>query len=145
MNVKATPYKYYLVIGVSAVMATVTLSNCGFQTAESSTNTNNVFVPNTTPSVYSVKTAQITGKDSGIASVNLDGFTLDFDFKYSVHKDDYGVPGSDFIAVDITELGEISVKDANGNPYKDFTDYIDHRNINALLIGFIEKNRLVEE
>ncbi|RFC81356.1 hypothetical protein C9E89_022330, partial [Acinetobacter sichuanensis] len=63
---------------------------------------------------------------------------------YEAHKDENGAANYGFTAVEIKELGQIKVFDEKGNPYRDFTDQLDHRNINNLLIGFIERNRLVE-
>ena len=96
------------------------------------------------PSTYAVQTVEITSLSTGYAVIQLDEFTLKFPFIYEAHPSSYGVPGSDFTAVEIKELGQIKVFDEKGNPYYDFTDQLDHRNINNLLIGFIERNRLVE-
>ncbi|WP_173910774.1 hypothetical protein [Acinetobacter sp. Marseille-Q1618] len=96
------------------------------------------------PSTYAVQTVEITSMSTGYAVIQLDDFTVKFPFSYEAHKDNYGVPGSDFTTVEIKELGEIKVFDDKGNPYRDFTDQLDHRNFNNLLIGFIEKNHLVE-
>lgn len=81
---------------------------------------------------------------SGVAVIKLDEFRIQVSFDFEAHPDSYGVPGSDFTAVEITNLAVDQITDANGNPYNDFTDYNDHRNINLLLSGFIEKNKLVE-
>ena len=96
------------------------------------------------PSTYAVQTVEITSLSTGYAVIQLDEFTLKFPFEYATHADSYGVPGSSFTAVEIKELGQIKVFDEKGNPYRDFTDQLDHRNINNLLIGFIERNHLVE-
>ena len=96
------------------------------------------------PSAYAVQTVEITSLSTGYAVIQLDEFTLKFPFIYEAHPSSHGVPGSDFTTVEIKELGQIKVFDEKGNPYHDFTDQLDHRNINNLLIGFIERNRLVE-
>ncbi len=96
------------------------------------------------PSTYAVQTVEITSMSTGYAVIQLDDFTVKFPFSYEAHKDSNGVPGYDFTAVEIKELGEIKVFDEKGNPYRDFTDQIDHRNFNNVLVGFIEKNHLVE-
>lgn len=95
------------------------------------------------PSDYGVQTLKIDG-ETGVAVVKLDGFRVQVSFDFESYKDSYGVPGSDFTAVEITNLAVDKITDANGNPYNDFTDYNDHRNINLLLSTFIEKNNLVE-
>lgn len=98
---------------------------------------------NSQPSEYGVQTLKIDG-ETGVAVVKLDGFRVQVSFDFESYKDSYGVPGSDFTAVEITNLAVDKITDANGNPYNDFTDHNDHRNINLLLSTFIEKNNLVE-
>lgn len=95
------------------------------------------------PSDYGVQTLKIDG-ETGVAVVKLDGFRVQVSFDFESYKDSYGVPGSDFTAVEITNLAVDQITDANGNPYNDFTDYNDHRNINAMIAGHIMKHRLVE-
>lgn len=95
------------------------------------------------PSEYGVQTLKLDGL-TGVAVVKLDGFRVQVSFDFETHNDSYGVPGSDFTAVEITNLAIDKIYDAHGNDYNDFTDHNDHRNINLLLSGFIEKNNLVE-
>ncbi|OHW28506.1 hypothetical protein BKP51_19675 [Acinetobacter baumannii] len=54
------------------------------------------------------------------------------------------VPGSEFTAVEITQLTVNEITDVNGKSYNDFTEFEDIRNINGLLKGFIERNKLLE-
>ena len=96
------------------------------------------------PAETGVQSLQLTSDTSGIAVIKYDGFRIQVSFDFEAHPDSYGVPGSDFTAVEIVNLAVDQINDANGNPYNDFTDYNDHRNINLLLTGFIEKNKLVE-
>ena len=100
--------------------------------------------PKTQPSTYGVLTAKITGKHSGVAVIKLDSFRLNVSFDFEAHPDSYGVPGSEFTAVDITQLTVNEITDINGKSYNDFTEFEDIRNINGLLKGFIERNKLVE-
>ncbi|MFA3055848.1 hypothetical protein [Acinetobacter pittii] len=145
MNVNAIPFNHIKVTGVTALVLIAGLASCEFKTAQSSLTSNAYnFTPQTQPSNYGVQTAKITGKTSGIAVIKLDGFRLNVSFDFEAHPDSYGVPGSEFTAVDVTQLTINEIIDVNGKSYNDFTDYNDHRNINALLKGFIEKNRLVE-
>lgn len=145
MNVNAIPFNHIKVTGVTALVLIAGLASCEYKTAQSSFAANTqAFTPQIQPSSYGVQTAQITGKTSGIGVIKLDGFRVNVSFDFEVHPDSYGVPGSEFTAVDITQLTINEIKDVNGKSYSDFTDYNDHRNINALLKGFIEKNRLVE-
>ncbi|HFG6988678.1 hypothetical protein U2E86_04930 [Acinetobacter baumannii] len=145
MNVNAIPFNHIKVTGFTALFMIAGLASCEYKTAQSSyaSNTYN-FTPQTQPSTYGVQTAKITGKTSGIAVIKLDGFRVNVSFDFETHPDSYGVPGSEFTAVDVTQLTINEIKDINGKSYSDFTDFNDHRNINALLKGFIEKNRLVE-
>ena len=145
MNVNAIPFNHIKVTGFTALFLIAGLASCEYKTAQSSyaSNTYN-FTPQTQPSTYGVQTAKITGKTSGIAVIKLDGFRVNVSFDFETHPDSYGVPGSEFTAVDVTQLTINEIKDINGKSYSDFTDFNDHRNINALLKGFIEKNRLVE-
>lgn len=145
MNVNAIPFNHIKVTGFTALFMIAGLASCEYKTAQSSyaSNTYN-FTPQTQPSTYGVQTAKITGKTSGIAVVKLDDFRVNVSFDFETHPDSYGVPGSEFTAVDVTQLTINEIKDINGKSYSDFTDFNDHRNINALLKGFIEKNRLVE-
>lgn len=103
-----------------------------------------VVVPNTTPSSYSIQTLKVISDSSGMAVIKLDSFFLKVSFDFESHLDNYGVPGSEFTAVDITNLAIDEIKDINGKEYNDFTDYNDHRNINQMIVGYIERNRLVE-
>lgn len=103
-----------------------------------------VAVPNTAPSSYSIQALKVTSNSSGMAVVKLDSFLLKVSFDFESHLDNYGVPGSEFTAVDITNLAIDEIKDINGKEYNDFTDYNDHRNINQIIIGYIERNRMVE-
>ena len=103
-----------------------------------------VAVPNTTPSSYSIQALKVTSNSSGMAVIKLDSFLLKVSFDFESHIDNYGVPGSEFTAVDITNLAIDEIQDINGKEYNDFTDYNDHRNINQIIIGYIERNKLVE-
>ncbi|WP_224963706.1 hypothetical protein [Acinetobacter guillouiae] len=103
-----------------------------------------VAVPNTAPSSYSIQALKVTSNSSGLAVVKLDSFLLKVSFDFVSHQDNYGVPGSEFTAIDITNLAIDEIQDINGKEYNDFTDYNDHRNINQIIIGYIERNRLVE-
>ena len=103
-----------------------------------------VNVPNVTPSEYGIQALKLTSDKSGIAVIKLDSFLVLVSFDFESHPDSYGVPGSEFTAVDITNLAIEKITDVNGQEWNDFTDYNDHRNINQLIIGYIERNRLVE-
>lgn len=103
-----------------------------------------VAVPNITPSTYTVDALKITSDTSGKAVVKLDSFLVLVSFDFESQPDSYGVPGSEFTAVDITNLAIEKITDVNGQEWNDFTDYNDHRNINQIIIGYIERNHLVE-
>ncbi|UJA04394.1 hypothetical protein F9230_08555 [Acinetobacter johnsonii] len=101
-------------------------------------------VANVAPSEYQLLALQMTGENHGEAVIRLDGFRVTARFEVEAFEDSYGVPGSEFTAVDVTNLDEVTVSDALGNPCNDFTNHIDHQNFNALIKGYIEKHRLVE-
>ncbi|MCU4435178.1 hypothetical protein KTH93_06745 [Acinetobacter bereziniae] len=103
-----------------------------------------VAAPNTTPSTYSVSALKLTSETTGKAVIKLDSFLVLVSFDFESHPDSYGVPGSEFTAVDITNLAVEKITDVNGKDWNDFTDYNDHRNINQMIVGYIERNRLVE-
>lgn len=103
-----------------------------------------ISAPNVTPSTYSINALKLTSETSGKAVVKLDSFLVLVSFDFESHPDSYGVPGSEFTAVDITNLAIDEIQDINGKECNDFTDYNDHRNINQMIVGYIERNRLVE-
>lgn len=144
MNVNTIPFNHIKVTGATALVLIASLASCEYKTGQSSFAPNMQFTPQTQPSSYGVQTAKITGKTSGVAVIKLDGFRVNVSFDFEAHPDSYGVQGSEFTAVDVTQLTINEITDVNGKSYSDFTDYNDHRNINALLKGFIERNKLVE-
>ncbi|HCQ9757723.1 TPA: hypothetical protein OMQ82_003869, partial [Acinetobacter baumannii] len=85
------------------------------------------------------------GENSGEAVIRIDGFKLNVSFDFDGVADSYGVAGSDFTAAEITNLAIESVTDLSGKPFNDFTNRDDHRNINTLLVGYIDRNRWIEE
>ena len=140
MNAKNHPFNTsYKVLAISAV---VTLGALSFLTPSES-ETQPTF-SHAQPSEYGVQSLKLTSQTSGISIINLDGFRIKVSFDFEAHPDSYGVPGSDFTTVEITNLAIDKITDVDGKSYSDFTDYNDHRNINLLLSGFIEKNKLVE-
>ncbi|UOH19864.1 hypothetical protein [Acinetobacter sp. NyZ410] len=103
-----------------------------------------VAIPNISPSTYNIDALKLTSETSGKAVVKIDSFLLKVSFDFESHQDSYGVPGSEFTAVDITNLAIEKITDANGKDWNDFTDYNDHRNINQVIVNYIERNRMVE-
>ncbi|MDO6644681.1 hypothetical protein [Acinetobacter guillouiae] len=101
-------------------------------------------IPNISPSTYNIDALKLTSETSGKAVVKLDSFLVLVSFDFESHQDSYGVHGSEFTAVDITNLAVEKITDVNGKDWNDFTDYNDHRNINQMIVGYIERNRLVE-
>ncbi|WOE32145.1 MULTISPECIES: hypothetical protein [unclassified Acinetobacter] len=96
------------------------------------------------PTDYGVQTLQVFPNNTGIAVIKVDEFRIQVSFNFDAHPDSYGPIGSDYTAIDITNLAIESITDINGKSYNDFTDHNDHRNINLLLSDFIEKNKLAE-
>lgn len=145
MNVKANSFNLFAIGSMAALaLSGGTLVACQFQPAAEANDSYTAFTPKVQPSTYSVLTAKITSKRSGVAVVKLDCFRLNVSFDFEAHPDSYGVPGSEFTAVDITQLTVNEITDINGKSYNDFTEFEDIRNINATLKGFIERNKLVE-
>ncbi|EPF6351350.1 hypothetical protein M1E69_003171 [Acinetobacter baumannii] len=145
MNVKANSFNSFAFVSMAALaISGGSLVACQLQPAFQTKDAPTLFTPKTQPSSYGVQTAKITGKNSGIAVIKLDGFRVNVSFDFEAHPDSYGIPGSEFTAVDVTQLTINEITDVNGKSYNDFTDYNDHRNINALIKGFIERNKLVE-
>lgn len=130
----------WVFIGISVIGIASAVSSCDYHAAHSSQPT----LANVKPSYHGVMTLKLTSDNSGEAVINLDGFRVPVKFVFDKHPDSYGVPGSEFTAVDIINLEIGQITDANGNNYKDFTIFDDHRNINAQLAAYIEKNKLVE-
>ncbi len=145
MNVKATPFNSFAFVSMAALaISGGSLVACQLQPAFQTKEAPTLFTPKTQPSTYGVLTAKITGKHSGVAVIKLDSFRLNVSFDFEAHPDSYGVPGSEFTAVEITQLTVNEITDVNGKSYNDFTEFEDIRNINGLLKGFIERNKLVE-
>ncbi|MBK5647299.1 hypothetical protein [Acinetobacter bereziniae] len=130
---------------VAAISGLVTVGAIGLTYDQKATEYKPpITTPNVTPSTYSISALKLTSETSGKAVVKLDSFLVLVSFDFESHPDSYGVPGSEFTAVDITNLAVEQIKDVNGKEWNDFTDYNDHRNINQIIIGYIERNRLVE-
>lgn len=145
MNVKTNPFNSFAFVSMAALaISGGSLVACQLQPARQAQEHVSFFTPKTQPSTYGVLTAKITGKRSGVAVIKLDSFRVNVSFDFEAHPDSYGVPGSEFTAVDITQLTVNEITDINGKSYNDFTEHEDIRNINAILKGFIERNKLVE-
>lgn len=140
MNKTLSPFNTIKIsLGVAAV--TIGVLSCGFKTSPQAAQP---VVANVAASEYQLLALRMTGDNHGEAIIRLDGFRVTARFEVEAFPDSYGVPGSEFTAVDVTSLNEVTVSDALGNPYNDFTNHIDHQNFNALIKGYIEKHRLVE-
>ena len=99
---------------------------------------------NIAPAEFSIQSLSITGASTGTAVINLDDFILNVQFTFEAHPDSYGVPGSEYTAVEITSLDAINITTVSGDAFSDFTDANDHYSINQLITAYIEKNSLVE-
>ncbi|MDH0032046.1 MULTISPECIES: hypothetical protein [unclassified Acinetobacter] len=102
------------------------------------------FTPDIKPSAYGIMTLRLTSDITGEAIINLDGFRVPVKFVFDKHPDYNGIVGSEFVAIEIIDLEVGQITDGDGNQYRDFTNFDDHRNINAQLAAYIEKNKLVE-
>lgn len=101
-------------------------------------------IPAIAPSTYDIESLKITDSNSGTAVIKLDDFLLTVPFSFEAHQDSYGVPGSDFLAVDVDGIGEIKITDQSGTSFRDFTNHNDIYNIRMLIATYIEKNKLAE-
>ena len=141
MNTKLTPHNSFK---VTLFTAAFTVSALAFAHL-ADFGTDQVAPVQNIQSEYGIVSLKMHDQSRGEAILNLDGFRLNISsFEVQDYPDSYGVPGSEFTAVEVMELGEINVFDANGNPYNDFTDHQDHREINSMIAGYIMKHRLVE-
>ncbi|AOA58298.1 hypothetical protein [Acinetobacter larvae] len=128
----------------SALVLCSALGAVGFSTVKSDAVAP-VASPAAIPSTYELQSLVLTGDNSGTANILLDDFALNVSFDFEAIPDSYGVPGSEFTAIDVTQLSVNTVTTRDGNQFSDFTDYNDHRNINALIAGYMMKNRLGED
>ncbi len=141
MNAKLTPHNSFK---VTLFTAALTVSALAFAHL-ADFGTDQVAPAQNMQSEYGIVSLKMHDQSRGEAILNMDGFRLNISsFEVQAYPDSYGVPGSEFTAVEVMELGEINVFDANGNPYNDFTDHQDHREINSMIAGYIMKHRLVE-
>ena len=141
MNTKLTPHNSFK---VTLFTAAFTVSALAFAHL-ADFGTDQVAPVQNIQSEYGIVSLKMHDQSRGEAILNLDGFRLNISsFEVQAYPDSYGVPGSEFTAVEVMELGEINVFDADGNPYNDFTDHQDHREINSMIAGYIMKHRLVE-
>ncbi|WP_151742786.1 MULTISPECIES: hypothetical protein [unclassified Acinetobacter] len=101
-------------------------------------------IPDLQASTYGVAQLSITSKNTGTGLINLDGFLVPVDFKFDAYPSDYGVHGTEYVAVEITQLDIGQILNKNGKQSDDFTNFQDHKNINEALKNFIEVNKLVE-
>ena len=140
MNKTLTPFNS---LKVTLVAATVTIGALAF--AYKPEVNNAPAQHNSIPEFTTVAAMDISGEHSGTAVIRLDNFTLDVSFDFEQFEDSYGVPGSEFETAEITQLSIEHITDEYGNPFPDFTDYNDHRNINQMLVQHMIKNRLLGE
>jgi hypothetical protein len=146
MNVNAIPFNHIKVTGVTALVLIAGLTSCEYQSANSSVPSNyNYESKQVVGSEYQLLAATKTGEHSGEGVIRIDGFKLKVGFDFQGVKDSYGITGSDFTTAEITNLAIESVTDLRGKPFNDFTNRDDHKNINILLVGYIDRNRWIEE
>ncbi|HAV6222676.1 hypothetical protein [Acinetobacter baumannii] len=144
MNVKTVSNKHK-VTGITAIAVLVALGSCEYRTANSSVPSNYSYESEqVVASEYELLAVKKTGENSGEAVIRIDGFKLNVSFDFDGVADSYGVAGSDFTAAEITNLSIESVTDLSGKPWNDFTNHDDHKNINILLAGYIDRNKWLE-
>lgn len=134
------------VMFISAVIALIVIVGITIAFSQPvSSKADETFIPNTRPSSLGVIYLSITSKDTGIGTVNLDGYLVPVDFKFEAKLRDYGVTESQYPDVTITRLDIGKIKNSvTGEFVDDFTIYQDHKQINEAIKNFIESNKLVE-
>lgn len=140
MNKTLNPFNS-LKVTLIAGAVTIGVLACAYKPALSNTQV----LHKSIPEVTTVAAMELKSKTSGSAVIRLDNFTLDVSFDFEPFEDSYGVPGSEFDTAEIAQLSVDHITDEYGNPYPDFTDYNDHRNINEMLVQHMIKNRLLGE
>ncbi|AOA58248.1 hypothetical protein [Acinetobacter larvae] len=135
--VRRRPFSTLVLVGALSVVGLTALKTNAVQAPVAS--------PAAIPSTYELQSLVLTGDNSGTANILLDDFVLNVSFDFEAHEDSYGVLGSEFTAIDVTQLSVNSVVTRDGTQFSDFTDSSDHRNINALIAGYMMKNRLGED
>mgnify|MGYP000033975801 FL=1 len=134
------------VMFISAVIALIVIVGITIAFSQPvSSKADETFIPDTRPSSLGVIYISITSKDTGIGTVNLDGYLVPVEFKFEAKLRDYGVTESQYPDVTITRLDIGKIKNsATGEYVDDFTIYQDHKQINEAIKNFIESNKLVE-
>lgn len=134
------------VMFISAVIALIVIVGITIAFSQPvSSKADETFIPDTRTSSLGVIYISITSKDTGIGTVNLDGYLVPVEFKFEAKLRDYGVTESQYPDVTITRLGIGKIKNSvTGEFVDDFTIYQDHKQINEAIKNFIESNKLVE-
>jgi hypothetical protein len=134
------------VMFISAVIALIVIVGITIAFSQPvSSKADETFIPDTRPSSLGVIYISITSKDTGIGTVNLDGYLVPVEFKFEAKLRDYGVTESQYPDVTITRLDIGKIKNsATGEYVDDFTIFQDHKQINEAIKNFIESNKLVE-
>ncbi|MCU4395848.1 hypothetical protein [Acinetobacter junii] len=139
-------FSFSNVMFISAVIALIVIVGITIAFSQPvSSKADETFIPNTRPSSLGVIYISITSKDTGIGTVNLDGYLVPVEFKFEAKLRDYGVTESQYPDVTITRLDIGKIKNsATGEYVDDFTIFQDHKQINEAIKNFIESNKLVE-
>lgn len=132
-----------LIFAVISLIIFVGISIAFSQPVSSEPSKTDTFIPDIRSSSYSVVKLSITSKNTGIGSVNLDGYLVPVDFKFDT-QEYLDESGSSHLSVEITRLDIGQIIASNGNKPSDFTNYQDHVQINEAIKNFIEINNLVE-
>lgn len=91
-----------------------------------------------TESYYKVMTANVNPDHTGQAVINLDNFKVPVKFSFENTVQHSGPITEPLINIKSLEIGPIT--DMSGkHHYRDFTNYQDHKGINAALVAHIKK------
>lgn len=132
-----------LISTVISLLIFVGISIAFSQPVSSEPSKTDTFIPDIRSSSYGVVNLSITSKNTGLGSINLDGYLVPVDFNFDT-QEYLDESGSSQLNVEITRLDIGQIVASNGNKPSDFTNYQDHKNINEALKNFIEVNKLVE-
>jgi len=120
--------------GVLGIWLVISLFIVGIFYLIWTSSTSDSALPSATTSTYSFENefsvaAGVVHQNTGEALVKLEGFNIPVKFKFTTDP-----------TIEITdlEIGEITT--VYGNEFNDFTDWKDHKAINAALVAYIKNN-----
>ncbi|ENX57621.1 MULTISPECIES: hypothetical protein [Acinetobacter] len=96
-----------------------------------------------TKSSYEVMAAHLSSDITGEAVIDMDNFKVPVKFVFNSKIQYSGVVAEPVIDIQILEIGVITNM-AGTNEFSDFTNFEDHKAINAAIVAYIKKHNLLE-